>query len=273
MKKIFLLLITMLIATTCAKAVDWQPISTNIPNFDLYIDKDSISHINADECLYAIKYKSYNKPEQVAYLKSNSSNNYIGVINAGDFDENKYKPKAVFYNAHVFMKPINGDSFLLFAHNYAVNIVSDKTLAQAQKNEFTPPNVEQINLTEKTFNIENSNNIDVSYEIKLVPQKQSLAKSLKEYVEETANLIKDNWTPPISKKGMQAILIVQIGPDGSLQNYKFAKSSGNKTTDNSIINAIEKVVPYAGYSKITGNSESLILQFVFDNKLFKKSVI
>ena len=45
MKKTFLLLIAILATTTCANAVNWQPIDTDIPNFSLYIDTDTINNI------------------------------------------------------------------------------------------------------------------------------------------------------------------------------------------------------------------------------------
>ena len=85
-------------------------------------------------------------------------------------------------------------------------------------------------------------------------------------------MINANWAPPKSGRNTQAILIVQIGTDGSLLNYKFAKPSGNATMDHSIIAAVEKTVPYAGYSKLVDSTDSLNFQFVFDYKWFTKSV-
>mgnify|MGYP004672952151 CR=1 FL=1 len=276
MKKTFLLLMAMFMTMTCAKAVDWQPVDTNIPNLNLYIDKDSITNVNATECIYAIRFQSGTKPEQVAYLKSNLSTNHIGVINASDYDENLYKPKIVFYNAHVFMKPINGDSFLNFANNYAIKTLAEKTLAKAQtktqKNAFTPEKP-QADLVLREKALPNTDITNTDYEIKLIPQKETKATDLKSYVAEAAELINANWTPPKSGRKTQAILIVQIGPDGSLRNYKFAKSSGDKVTDRSILSAVEKTVPFADYSKITGNTTTLKFQFVFDYKYFKKSVM
>lgn len=268
MKKTFLLIMALLTATTCANAVNWQTVETNIPNFNLYIDQDSISNINANECVYAIRFQSGNKPEQVAYLKSNSSNNYIGVINAGDFEESSYKPKAVFYNAHVFMKPVNGDSFLNFAHTYAINTVADRALAKARSN-----NEFEQSAFSTASNYSNSNVRNVAYTVKLPSQRQSSATNLGEYVAETANLINANWTPPQSGRNTQAILITQIGADGSLQNYKFAKPSGDIATDRSIISAVEKTIPFARFPKMAGDADTLNFQFVFDHKLIRKSVM
>ncbi len=259
MKKTFLLLMAILATTTCANAVNWQPIDTDIPNFNLYVDTDTISSISDKECIYAIKYQSGFNPEQVAYVKSTLKNNYIGIINNGDYDINNYKPKAVFANAHVFMKPVNGDSFLNFAHNYVVNTVNDRLAVQTQST--------------KVANNDDSNIKNISYEIKKVPQKPTSATTLKEYVSEAAELINANWVPPKSGKNTQAILIVQVGADGSLQNYKFAKSTGNEAADRAIISAVEQTVPYNKFPKVAGDEESLNFQFVFNQKLFRKSVM
>ena len=169
MKKDFLLLATLLLAIGSANATDWQPVDTNIPNFNMYIDMDSISNVSSNECVYAIRYQVANKPEQIAYLKSDAKKNYIGVINAGDFEESNYKPKAVFYNAHAFMKPVNSDSFLNFAHHYAINTLADRTIAEAKTNAFTPDSFAMTN-SKTDKNIKN-----VSYGIKRVPQKVTTA--------------------------------------------------------------------------------------------------
>ena len=68
-------------------------------------------------------------------------------------------------------------------------------------------------------------------------------------------------------------MIVQIGNDGSLENYKFAKSTGNEEADRAIISAIEQTVPYNKFPKVDENEDSLNFQFVFNQKLFKKSVM
>lgn len=254
MKKIFLLSAVLLISAIQADAVNWQPVTTNIPNLNLYIDNDSIKQINSQEYLYAIKYQLGTKPEQVAYLKSNSTDDYIGIINAGDYDEDNYKPQAVFANPHVFMKPVNKDSFLSYAHNYAVGASNT-----AISSDFAKPILRETE-------------IPVSYTQKN-SQKISSAQNLKEYVSETAQNLYENWNPPKTGQNTQAIIILTIGSDGSLQNYKFAKQSGNIMTDRSIVSAVEQCVPYAKFPKSVKSTGSMNIQFVFDYKMFKKSVI
>ena len=43
--------------------------------------------------------------------------------------------------------------------------------------------------------------------------------------------------------------------------------------DRSIITAVEKTVPYAGFSKLVNDEDNLNFQFVFDHKLIRKSVM
>ena len=152
------------------------------------------------------------------------------------------------------MKPVKGDSFLNFAHTYAINTVADRALAKARSN-----NEFEQSAFSTTSNYSNSNIKNVAY--------------LGEYVAETANLINSNWVPPQSGRNTQAILITQIGADGSLQNYKFAKPSGDIATDRSIISAVEKTIPFARFPKMADDADTLNFQFVFDHKLIRKSVM
>ncbi len=129
MKKV-LLSIALLMSVLPACAMNWEMIDTDIPNLNLYIDTDSLMYINNSECYYAIRYKEGDKPERVAYLKSDSVNNYIGVIQTGDYEADKYKPQVVFRNAHVFMKPVKENSFLSFAHEYSTTRQEFESIAQ-----------------------------------------------------------------------------------------------------------------------------------------------
>ena len=124
MKKFFFILSMFLLSAIPACAVDWQIVETNIPNFNLYIDVDSIKQLKDQQYVYAIKYNYSEKIPKVAYLKSDLRSNYIGIIQAEDFDAVSYHPTAVFATPHVFMKPINDNSFLTFTHNYLSDILA-----------------------------------------------------------------------------------------------------------------------------------------------------
>ena len=56
MKKSILLLTAILLSVASASAVEWQTVETNIPNFNLFVDNDSIQVDDNGNYLYAIKY-------------------------------------------------------------------------------------------------------------------------------------------------------------------------------------------------------------------------
>lgn len=244
MKK-FLLSVALLMSVLPACAVNWEMIDTDVPNLNLYIDTDSLIYINNYECYYAIRYKEGDKPEKIAYLKSNSDNNYIGVIQTAEYGVDAYKPQVVFRNAHVFMKPVKENSFLSFAHEYSTTRQEIESLAQ------DAPALREDSIK------------NVSY---------TLANNMKVYSAQTASILDDNWNPPKSGRNTQAVIVLTVGVDGSLQNYKFTKSSGDEATDRSIISAVEKTVPFMKFPRSAADTQPVKFQFVFDYKWFTKSV-
>lgn len=267
MKKIILsLMVLALMSCGYCSAIDWQSIDTDSANLNLYIDKDSIKNINPGEYLYAIKYRVGYKPEQVAYIKSNFNNDNIGVIKANMFDENEYRPQAVFANPRVFMKPVSQESFLIYAHRWVSNSIP-KPVEQ----------VEQVQVKNDTSNLSKEKIAEKETSSKAAVSVEKAIKnvtSVKEFVAISGKRIKANWCPPKSGRNTSAILIVEIGADGSLQNYRFAKSSGDKLTDRSIMSAVELSAPYKEVSNILKpNEKNIDVQFVFEYKYFRKSVI
>ena len=265
MKKIFLLVLMILASTISANAVDWHYIDTDIPNLNLFIDRDSIKPLNSQECIYAIKFSSNNKPEQVAYIKSNFADKKVGVIQAGDYNAETYRPKAVFADYHVFMKAFNNDSLLSFANDYANNVVTANVQNSQSQTAFTP---EQTNVSTIETNIK-----PVSYVVYSPQQKDCGAKTVESYVSCVSEDLYKLWAAPKSGRHTQAIVIVQVAPDGSLLDYKFAKKSGDETTDRSIMSAIEQNVLYPKFPTSEKSAEYLNLQFVFEYKLFRKFVM
>ena len=244
MKKL-LLSIVLLMAVLPAYAVNWEMIDTDVPNLDLYIDTDSIVYINNSECYYAIRYKEGNKPEKYAYLKSNSETNYIGVIRTGDAKVDAYKPQIVFNNPHVFMKPVNTNSFLSYVHEYSTTRQNEDIASN------TAPTLRDDALKPVAY----KNSID-----------------LKNYSQETAMTLDENWNPPSSGKNTVSVITITIGVDGSLQNYKFEQPSGDDSTDRSIISAIEKSVPFMSFPRQASCDSPINLKFAFNYGLLKKSV-
>lgn len=136
MKKIFVLF-ALIMSSICAQAADWQYVDTNIPNLDLFLDLESVKCLSAEKVLYAIKYRHEEKPEKVAFLKTNPDTGYLGIIEAGDYEAEKYKPEGVFATPDAFMKPVNPDSFLAFAQNYVLTLKADEIEALKIGNSYT----------------------------------------------------------------------------------------------------------------------------------------
>ncbi len=303
MKKSLLLLMLFLMSGSFAHATDWIPVDTDDSNFYLYVDTDSIKNVNPQEYLYAIKFQSGENAEKVAYLKSNIKTNYMGVIKSEVFDESSYHPKSTFANVHVYMKPVDNESFLSLAHNYVSKLYSPESESanvnqtESKKDAFTPDSsveekqVEKVNAQEDRPEIRGLDNVGDDKKIetnndnikeetvnaaKVTPKEVQVlsgANDLKEYVAEISSKLNRNWQPPKSGRNSQAIIILTIGKDGSLQKYDIAKSSGDESTDRSIISAAEKSVPYAKFSNMKKGTENIKLQFVFEYKKFKKSVM
>lgn len=303
MKKIFLLLI-LLLAGISVNAEDWIPVDTNYSNFYLYVDKDSIKNTNPQEYLYAVKFQYAEQPEKVAYLKSNIKTNYLGIIRSEIYNKYNYHPKSYFANAHVFMKPIENDSFLVFSHNYISKLYTEEktekseAAVEVKADAFSPDNTSNEDISEVKQkeesdskpeirgldnNVDNGKKIESTkideakpQQVQQIPQKiqtLSTAADLKEYVAEISTRLNENWQPPKSGQNTQTIIILTIGKDGSLQKYDIAKSSGDEATDRSIISVAEKCVPYAKFSGIKKGADNIKLQFVFEYKKFKKSVM
>lgn len=247
-------------STISANAVDWHYVDTDIPNLNLFIDKDSVKSLNSQECIYAIKFSSNGKPEQVAYIKSNFSNNKIGVIQAGDYEKETYRPKAVFTDYHVFMKALQDDSLLSYANDYARNMLTRNVQNSQTQTAFTPES-------------DNSNIKPVGYTVYSSKQKDCGANTVEDYVACVSQDLYKLWIPPKSGRHTQSIIIVQVAPDGSLLNYRFAKKSGDEITDRSVMSAVEQNVLYPKFPTSENSADYLTLQFVFEYKLFKKSVM
>lgn len=244
MKK-FLFSIALLMSILPVSATNWEMVDTNVQDLNLYVDTDSLIYLNNDEYYYAIRYKNGSNPEKIAYIKYNSANNYTGVIQTGEYGVDVYKPQVVFRNAHVFMKPIPKNSFLTYTNEYI----------QACKN--------TESITQATPSLRNDNLKPVSY---------ILNDSLQGYSIQTGYSLEDNWNPPKSGRNTQAVVVLTIGVDGSLQNYKFTQSSGDEATDRSIINAIEQSVPFMQYPRTAADIEPKEFQFTFVYKWLKKLV-
>lgn len=80
-----------------------------------------------------------------------------------------------------------------------------------------------------------------------------------------------NWNAPYSAAKKQAVIIVTVADDGSLQEYKFAQKTGDETTDRSIAAAIEKTLPLSIKPPKTEKGKAEF-QFIFERGDFIKVV-
>lgn len=88
-------------------------------------------------------------------------------------------------------------------------------------------------------------------------------KAGNEYSAAFRNEVCKNWNVPFSGYNTQAVIMLTIGDDGSLQEYKFAQSSGDETTDRAIVSAIEKTLPLSVLPPKTDKGSSNY-QFIFE---------
>lgn len=273
MKK-FMVLSALLLSSVCAQAADWQWMNSNFQDFDIYLDRDSVKYVNGSDILYAIRYGYQGKPQKVAYLKTDASKNYIGVIASEEYSEKTYRPKTILANPHVFMKPVNTDSFLFVPHRYLIT-VRDKKIQQAYDDVRRSAAISQpqeqvtsrIEIRDKDENI-----VPASY--KAVPEQKDIGvTTIKDYISALRTELDNNWKPPKSGKETQTVIIIAVGSDGSLRNYKFAQSSGDADTDRSVLSAVEKTVPFPKFPNLGKPVNYLNFQFIFDYGKVKKSVL
>lgn len=272
MKKFFVLSV-LLLSSMCVQAADWQWMNSNIENLELYLDRDSVKYVNGSDILYAIRYGYRGKPQKVAYLKTDASKNYIGVISSEEYSEDTYRPKTILANPHVFMKPVKTDSFLFVPHRYLIT-VRDRKIKQAYDE------VRSIAISQPTSQAsskielrENRENI-VPAAYKVSPEQRDLGVTdIKDYILALRTELDNNWDPPKSGKETKAIIIISIGEDGSLKNYKFTQSSGDADTDRSVLSAVEHTVPFPKFPNLGRPVDHLNFQFIFDYGKLKKSVL
>ena len=264
MKKSLFVIIALLLSTLCSHAVNWQEIQTGDSNLSLYVDTDTIKQINATECVYAIRFRVGNAPEKVAYIKSNSEKNYIGIIQSGDFESDKYCPIAIFQRPYALMKPLNENTILSYAHNNIIEKTFDIAKNIPQDNDLQALNFEQTSLrnTDENINLVSY----TSYETEQVPH-------VKNYISNIAQKLEENWQPPKSGRNTKTVIMMTVGADGGLYDYQIIESSEDETTDRSVITAIEKSVPYKKFPMGLKKSSSVNLKYTFEYKLTKKSVI
>ncbi len=229
--KRFLVFLAILCGAVCTQAREWEFVNTNIPDFNLFIDKDSVRYIEPHVALYSILYGDYEHPVKVAFIKSDFKKQYIGVIASQEYDEESYRPEAVLKNPHVFMKPLDEKSFLRFPHRILM----------------LKFNKENIDMFDNFVDINTANNAD------------------KDYITQLSKEFAKNWNPPMSAFNTESEVIVKIGSDGSLQDAVVYRSGADEAADRAIFAAIENSVPFAKFSNSSKDVMKIKFKFKFDN--------
>lgn len=255
MKRLFLLTTAILLSALNSNAVNWQPLEVATPNIDVYVDTDSVKVPNSDEYYYAIRYQALGQSEKIAYIKANTKTKNIGIIQAGEYDPDRYRPNAVFATPHALMKPIKTDSFLYYANDLVAQIAGNSKVADSYSSLVYNKSGNEIYVANKYAR-------DV-----LAPAE------LKDYLIKTCNILQENWNPPKIGYSTRTIVLATIGADGSLLKYKITEASGNEQVTRSVISALEKTVPYPAFPTKETNLYSLDFQYVFENDTFRKAVV
>ncbi|MBO6087051.1 TonB C-terminal domain-containing protein [bacterium] len=268
MKKIILLSTAILLSVLNAYGADWQPLDIKTKNVSACFDADSVKILNANEYYYTVRYQALGQSEKIAYIKANSKTNYIGIIQAGEYDPDTYRPNAVFDNPHTFMKPVREDSFLYEINNAVATIAGDKYIAENSNYD------KELQLVLRNNSKSGlKNDLPVSY-IRTKDAKDVMTPAaLETFLFQTSNLLKKNWHAPATGSGTKTVVVATIGVDGSLLNYKIVDSSNNDTNDRSVAAALEKTVTYPEFDATGISADALNFQFIFVNGFFKKSVI
>lgn len=90
------------------------------------------------------------------------------------------------------------------------------------------------------------------------------------YMQNLQKRIKSNWNPPKGKESKNVVLFFKINKDGSINNLKVQKSSGNQEVDNAALEAVNTSTPLDPLPEAYKGS-SVPIEFTFDYNVFDKN--
>ena len=246
MKKKLLILAMCLLTAISAQAATWVALESGNPDIQLFIDNDSIKYTSNDQCIYAVLYKKLNNPVKLAYVKSNYSDNKIGVIRVEDYEIEKYNPAFYAKHSKAYMKNAENNKTLISAHNYA--------LAQ-HRAKFEP-----------SYAGSTTTAIDTS--------SSSLENSaFKAYADDVRAKVLSNWNTTIGTIYTDVDILVSINMDGSLNGYRVINSPSGEKAKRAAIAAIMISAPFNPFPD--GNlitSTVINIPLHFQQKFFKNYV-
>lgn len=92
--------------------------------------------------------------------------------------------------------------------------------------------------------------------------------NFKPYLKKIQKKIKSNWHPKHSTQSKKIAVLFKINKDGSLENLKIYKSSGEDDLDQEALNAVTRSKPFDPLPK-EFHGKSVDIQFTFDYHVWK----
>lgn len=280
MKKGLLLSLVMLLSCAAANASDWRLVDTKTDTVRMYVDMDSIKvNDKQTQYAYAARYSVKGNPEKLVYLKTDTTNDKLGIIRVEDYDDETYRPIRNLSEAHAYMKDVPADYFLKPLNDCILAISKNQTVAEGTngmyvvKGESVDNNEYETTWSYKLA--ENKNGESLKEELvshKGYNENISSSEIVNQYLAETCELLNANWLPTKVTSFTRTIVNAEINKKGKLVSYRIIEPSGDDAIDASVINALEKAQPY-GKLPAKDAIYSMKFKFVFDRSPLGKSVV
>ncbi len=228
-KKLAVLCAVLLSLNSAVFAADW--IRLNITNTSkyIYLDHDSI-YKNENNLFYVIRYESKDNTEKIVYVKYDIKEDKIGIIKSKNYDKDKYISPQVWENSFAFMKKVGENSFL---NNINVFVKDDKMI--------------QTLTTTRQMRKQNA----LSNNKELIKKYNEKYPGMQDYIINVEQKIRENWKLPVTNNGGVAKVQFKINREGKLVSCEIKQSSGDKTNDESAINAIKSTEPFEKFPDTT----------------------
>ena len=280
MKKSLLLSLVMLLSCVSANAADWRPIDTKTDTVKMYVDMDSIK-VNKDQTqyAYAARYSVKGGPEKLLYLKTDTTNDKLGIIRVEDYSDETYRPVRNLSEAHTYMKDLAEDYFLK-PLNDCILAISRNGIVEEGENGMYVVQGESINNEDDQKPLvykldKKKSNEGITEEFishKGYNENVSDNEIVDKYLAETCEMLNTKWLPTKVTSFTRTIVSAEINKKGKLISYKIIEPSGDDAIDASVINALEKAQPYKKLPA-TDVIYSMTFKFVFERAPFGKSVV
>lgn len=196
--------LTLLSAQAQTYANNWEKITSDDKNIDLFLDFNSIKNFD-NKIYYIARYNDLTKNQQkVVYLVSNCESSQAALLSSMNYNPDKnyeiINPRIYSFS----FKPIKYDTFIY-----------------------------NLNHAACTFYNNTNKKADTSDYVDFGP-----------YMRELQRRIKMNWTPPKGNSNKLIVTLFKIAKDGSLLSVEIKESSGVKEYDDSAIEAIKLTAPF-----------------------------